>query len=180
MAWLRLVQKKFFDQAGETPPAFRLVRHRAKAGFGNAVELRVAIRLGLLPGPFDETALPEPYEGRVERALIEDEPVIRHLLEAVGEGVGVKRPHRMKRPQDNQIERALQQFHGLSRSTRHSSDLPSVLRRALGPRGWRGRRNLQGPPSELLQFLQQVRPLFSNSGLNSTIARLARFLHRAS
>src|SRR5690242_20701480 len=101
-----------------------MARDSADAGLCDPVELRIAIRLRLLPGAFDEPALLQPNECRIQGALVEDEWMVGDLLETCRQPVRVQRAHRVERAQDNQIESPLQQLDGFGVSTSHSSDLP--------------------------------------------------------
>ena len=99
-----------------------LLVERPRAGLGDAVVLRLAIALGALPRALDPALLLEAHERRIQRALIEHERVVGDLLEARREPVGVLRPHRGERPQDDQIERAVQEFDAFGHSTTRSSE----------------------------------------------------------
>ena len=85
-----------------------------QAGLRDGVVLRLAIALGPLPRALDPPLLLEADQGGVQRALIQRERIVRHLLEAGGEPVGMLRPHGRQGAQDDEIERALQQLHAFT------------------------------------------------------------------
>ena len=70
---------------------------------------REAVVLRRLPVRRDPPALLEAVQGRIEGPLLNLEHVFRLALDGLGYGVAVSRP-RSQRPQDQQVERALQQF----------------------------------------------------------------------
>src|SRR3954463_12783505 len=63
--------------------------------------------------PPDVTSLLQPNEGRVERALVDREGRIGHLLEARGQCVRVQRSHGAEGLQHDQVERSLEKLHGV-------------------------------------------------------------------
>src|SRR5438309_4233888 len=74
------------------------------------VKLRLAVILRSAPFRNNPAALLEPQQGRIERALVELEQVFRNLLDTLGNAVAVQRAHSMQGLQDNEVERALQNF----------------------------------------------------------------------
>ena len=70
----------------------------------------------------DPTLLFEADEGGIERPLFQREGMLGDLLEPRGDAVGVLRPHRGERPQDDQVERALQKIDAAGFFTRHPSE----------------------------------------------------------
>src|SRR5262245_21179945 len=111
--------QQFVDETGETSPPFSLLLERARAGLGDAVVLRLAVALGALPCALDPPLLFEANERGIQRALIEHQRMLRHLLEPRRQPVGMLRPHRRQRAQDDEIEGALQQLNAFSHDTLH-------------------------------------------------------------
>ena len=83
---------------------------RARAGLGDAVVLRLAVGLGPLPGALDPALLLETDQRGIQRALVEHQRMLGHLLEPRRQPIGVLRAHRRQRAQHDQIERALEKF----------------------------------------------------------------------
>src|SRR4051812_24544660 len=73
------------------------------------VELGVAPGLARLPLGLQPPARLEAMERRVQRALLNLQHVLRHLLQALGDGVAVQRPERDDL-QNQKIERALEKI----------------------------------------------------------------------
>src|SRR5579863_6671459 len=53
-----------------------------------------------------------PYESRIDRALVEIQCFLRDLLEPAGDAVGMMRPHGDKGAEDQEVESALQDLDG--------------------------------------------------------------------
>src|SRR6516225_7766590 len=72
------------------------------------VEFRAALVVALAPMRGDPPPLLEAYERRIDRALIEVQQVVRHLLDPPGDAVPVRRAEGVERLQHHDIERPLQ------------------------------------------------------------------------
>ena len=120
-------------QAGKPPPALGLLFEAAHAGFGHAVVLGLAVRFGSLPSTLDPALLLQADERRIQRPLIQPERGFGDLLQACREAVGVLGSHRVQRPQDDEIQRSLQQLDTICRFTSHPSGLQA---RGYSPLHW--------------------------------------------
>src|SRR4029453_6675819 len=97
----------------------------------DGVILRLTVALRPLPRPLDPALLLEANERGIQGPLIERQRMLGDLLEARGEPVSMLGPHRGERPQDDQIERALEKFDAFSHSTPHPSEVGSSVPWAL-------------------------------------------------
>ena len=82
---------------------------------GEPVELGAAVVLGGALFGGDPAALDQPVQRRIERPLLDLQHVVRIALDGLGDGVAVRRPEQ-QRAQDQQVERALQQFDAVASS----------------------------------------------------------------
>src|SRR5580698_1758860 len=104
------------DDRGHTFPGFGFGRELSPAGARQRVKLCFAIVFGDAPFRRNPAALFKAQKRGVKRALIQLEQILRDLLDAHGDSVAVLRAHRVERFEDDQIQRALQNF---SRRWRH-------------------------------------------------------------
>ena len=79
------------------------------AGFGNGVELRLAVVAGGAPFGFDPAALFKTDEGGIDGALIQQDLIATDLLNAARDAVAVERAHGGEGLQDHEVEGALQE-----------------------------------------------------------------------
>src|SRR5687767_1845968 len=96
------------DGEGEPVPTLLLHPELLPPGPGQRVELGPAASLVGLPHGSDPPLLLDPVEGRVERALLHVEHLVRHLADALDRAVAVQRPER-EGLEDEHVERALEQ-----------------------------------------------------------------------
>ena len=81
--------------------------HAFHSRAGQLVELRLPVVLGDAPLGPDIAFLLELEQRRIERAVIEQQPIAAGLLDPAGNAVAVLRPHRLEGLQDHERERAL-------------------------------------------------------------------------
>ena len=87
--------------------ARRFAFELSAAGAGELVVLRAPVVLRDAPRGFDVALLLQLQERRVERAVVDQEPLAARLLDAPGDAVPVSRPQGLERFQNHQGERAL-------------------------------------------------------------------------
>src|SRR5688572_6317858 len=73
------------DQACELVPRLDLARQLAFTGYGNRIELGLAIGVGRAPARRDPSLVLEPHEGGVDGAFVQFQNVMTHLLDAPGD-----------------------------------------------------------------------------------------------
>jgi hypothetical protein len=100
------------DRAG---PAFSLGRQLLFSGTRDLIEARLPIVLTRAPLARDPALLSEAKERRINRALIERERPLRHLLDAASDPIAVQGAHRVEGLKNDEVERAVLNF----RSRRH-------------------------------------------------------------
>src|ERR1700720_2267541 len=93
-----------------TLPTLGLCKQLFAPSASERVILRLAVIFGSAPFGRDPAALLEPQQGWIERALVQLEQILGNLLNPLSDAVAVQRAHGMKGLQNNQIERALQDF----------------------------------------------------------------------
>src|SRR6185295_15713056 len=91
-------------------PALCLFVNLLAAARGELVELRLAVALRDAPARLDAAPVLEAKEGWIQRALIQVEQALRHLLDPFRQAKPVLRTHRVQRPEHHEIERALEYF----------------------------------------------------------------------
>ena len=96
--------------AGEALPVAGVGGKLASAGFGDGVELGLAVVAGGAPRGTDPAALFEANQGGVDGALIEQDLVAADLLNAPCDAVAVQRTHGGEGLQDHQVESSLQEI----------------------------------------------------------------------
>src|SRR5204863_7989198 len=96
----------FIDESGRTAPSLRFLVDRSQSDPGDRVVLRVPVAFGLSPVAFDPTALLEPHERRIQRALVQHERMVCELFKSRGQSVRVERAHRRQGPENDQIQGA--------------------------------------------------------------------------
>ena len=89
---------------------FRFLAECFGAGAGNRIIFCLAIVLGLFPCAFNPALLLQSDKGRVERALVQVEQILRYVLQTCGDSVSMLRPHGCECSEDDQIEGALQKL----------------------------------------------------------------------
>jgi len=108
MAALAEIVTKCVDDRRHPVP-FRLLRGELTASSGgDAVEPRLPAGVRGAPLATYEAALLQPHESRIESTHIQLERATRGLFQPGGECVPMKRTEHRQRPQDHQIERALE------------------------------------------------------------------------
>ena len=96
------------DDAGDAFPVLGLGFELRSSGFGNRVELCLAVVLGCPPLGGDPALLQEPHEAQINRPLIDDDRLLADLLDPTSDAVAVQRTHLLQRLEDHEIERALE------------------------------------------------------------------------
>ena len=76
-------------------------------GFGQGVDLHLAVRLRDAPLRADPPGLLQADERRIDRALAQSHQALRHLLDSPCEAVAVHRPHRVQGLQDQKVQGAM-------------------------------------------------------------------------
>jgi hypothetical protein len=102
------------NRCRQSRPAAALDCELPPAGGGQPVVLRTLVSIADLPGCVDPTLALEPVQGRVERAVIDDQDLLRACAEGDADAVAVLRSP-LQRAEDEQIERALEQIRFVTR-----------------------------------------------------------------
>src|SRR5215212_5250912 len=105
-----VLRHRFEDEPhrlGKSPPVRRLFLEPSPSGGGEAVILCFALVLRLAPLGSNQGLLFEAIQRGIERALLDQQPLARNLLDAQQDAVSVQRPER-DRLEDEEVERSLQ------------------------------------------------------------------------
>src|SRR5262249_24911034 len=89
--FLRLAREGGGHRGGEPPPVAGLLAQPFPAGGGQLVELRAAVVVGSAPVRVEQPLLHEAEEGRIERALFDQQPAAGNLLDPQQHAVAVQR-----------------------------------------------------------------------------------------
>src|SRR5262245_5318348 len=101
------------DRASQLLPLVRLDVELLAAPGGQTVELCAAIVLRGAVLERNPAALDEPVQRGVQRPLLHPQQMIGAGLDGLGQRMAVRRSE-LKRPEDQQVERALQQLDALA------------------------------------------------------------------
>ena len=96
------------DQGGHASPVLGLDLELPPAGRGQPIELRAPVVLGDLPRRTNPPAVFQPHERGVQRPLVQQQRLVRHPADALGDAVPVHRTEGVERLQNEQVEGALE------------------------------------------------------------------------
>src|SRR5580700_6314026 len=102
--------KKALDRPGNPVPARSLLGKLFAAGPGHRIIPGSPVILGDAPPGLDPASLFKPQQGRIKRALIELQYVLRDLLDSLSNAITVHRPHDVQGPQNQEIQSTLKYF----------------------------------------------------------------------
>src|SRR5262249_13758824 len=88
-------------------PLLDFGREVSTASARELVELRAPLVVALAPMRGDPPPLLETHEGRINRALIETQQVVRHLLDPPRDPIAVRGAQRVERLQHHDVEGSL-------------------------------------------------------------------------
>src|SRR3954453_12076767 len=92
------------DDSGQPVPLVALGAQLAPAAWSKRVETRAAVVLGGAPFGADETALLEPQQRGIERALVDLQRVLGHLFQALRDAPPVERAEGFQRAEHHEVE----------------------------------------------------------------------------
>src|SRR5260370_14667265 len=122
------------------------------SGDCHCIESLPSTALCFAPTSLDQTVWLEPYQGGINRALVQVEQPVGDLLQARCDLVRVLGSDRRQIAQDDQIQRSLEDLMGLLVFTRHPSG-PYGIKSPLTTLECQVQASTVGPPEPTLHFI---------------------------